>query len=254
MTKKWLHILAQIALWLTFVNVLWLPACQTDQSPDRSPSQVSPSVSTQPAISSPRPTPQPTPSPTPAPQPTPSHTPTRQPTPSHTPTPQPTPSHTPTPQPTPTPDTSFKPTVGMLATVPIGRMLMQCWKKEGKVNNRSFATVSCEATDAHRQLYIEGWVRPREPEYGARVSFIYFEEVSPNQVDYMQCEDLRLLQETMKKERGESLRGTCNRHLLPYQHASLVLQRSIGNWTTYSGLAEATTRDEIEVVLELLKR
>ena len=225
--EKWLHVLVQIALGLTFASILGLAGCLTDQPDDRRSLKDSPSVAAQPA-STPRPNP--------------------------TPTTQPAP--TPTTQPTPTPDASFEPSVGMLAAVPIGRMLVQCWKKEGKVNNRSFLTVSCEAADAYRELYIEAWVNPEEP--GAnrevKVSLIYFEKIGSDQVDYMQCEDIALSRGITTKERGELLSGTCDRHLHSYQDASLLVQKAVGRWTTHSGLAEATTRDYIDPILNQLKR
>ena len=219
MSGERLCVSVRIVLGLMFAVVLALSACLTDQSDDRRAPQASQSVTTQPT-STPRPT------------------------------------ATPTPQPTPTPDTSLEPTVGMLAAVPIGRMLMQCWKKEGKVNKRSFATVSCEAVDAHRQLYIEAWVNPEEPkeEREVSVSFIYFAEIGSDRVDYMQCEDITMSRGVTTKERGELLLGTCNRQLHSYQDALLMLQRSASDWTAYSGLAEPTSQDDIRVILEPLKR
>ena len=176
-----------------------------------------------------------------------------------------TPIASPAPEPTRTPDTSFEPTIGMLATVPIGRMPMQCWIKEGDVlgkdydprkGHQTFVTASCEAADAYREFYIEVWKRSKEAHLS--ISFIYFEEVGQNQVEYVQCEDIDIVFESTKgKKRGDSLRGVCSRYLHSYENASQKLESMASTWTTHSGLEERANRrdqDDIRAILEVLKR
>ena len=122
------------------------------------------------------------------------------------------PTSTEIPDATPTPDPSFQPTVGMLASVPIGRMRMQCWFKEAELNERPFGTATCEGSDANRELYLEVWRWKDAPEEGTTASLIYFEETSSGSVNLMMCDGLVIKKETKEKVRGEPLEGTCSRY------------------------------------------
>ena len=164
----------------------------------------------------------------------------------------------PTPKPTPTPDTSLEPTVGMLATVPIGRMSMECWKKEGKIDGQSFLTASCEAIDSQRELYLEAWTQPEPTSIDITVSFIYIEIADQGKAICIECKDLRIIEPTyeelLKKERGDLLPGTCNKFLHSYEEASRKFQTMSRKWTAHSGLEEAMHRDEMQAILEVLKQ
>ena len=220
------HIPANATLVLTVASILWLSACFDDGIDDSRSSQDSESIA------------------------------------SHS---VPTPIADSAPEPTPTPDMSFEPTVGMLATVPIGRMPMQCWIKEGDVSGKdydprkghqTFVSASCEVTDTYREFYMEVWKRSKENHIS--ISFIYFEEVGQNQVEYVQCDDIDIVFESTKgKKRGDSLPGVCNRYLHSYENASRKLGTMADTWTTHSGLEERANqadRDDIRAILEVLKR
>lgn len=138
----------------------------------------------------------------------------------------------------------------MLATVPIGRMSMQCWRKGESY--RTGITGSCKATDAYREMYIEA-SRLAGTDH-LIVAFIYFHEIGHDQMDYIQCEGLRIDKSTKEKKRGESLVGMCNRYLHSYQDASLKLQTLANDWTTQPGLEKRIDRDEMTEIFEVLKR
>ena len=157
---------------------------------------------------------------------------------------------------TPTPVPTFQPVAGMLAFVPVGRMPMACWVKEAELEKRTFVTSSCEAKDPYRTLYIDGLGWRDTPEEGVTVYLIYFEEAGTDRdrVDLIECEGLVFTKETLGKSRGETLPGTCSRYLEFRQAAELLIARAIRRWTAYSGLAKPATREEFEIILEVLKR
>ena len=160
----------------------------------------------------------------------------------------------PLPQPTSTPVPTFQPTAGMLAFAPIGRMPMECWVKEAEVDSRPFITSFCEAKDSYRKLYIDGSGWRDTPEESVTVYLIYFKEAGTDRVDLIECGGLVFTKETMGKSRGETLPGTCSRYLEFRRAAELLIARAISRWTAYSGLAKPATREEFEIILEVLKR
>lgn len=223
-----LHIPANVTLVLTVASILWLSACFDDGVDDSRSSQDLESKASQSV---------------------------------------PTSIADSAPEPTHTPDTSFEPTVGMLATVPIGRMPMQCWAKEckdrdcdpNKRGTQTFFTGSCDAADAHREFYIEAWRWSGDgywsEEGQVSFSFIYFEKAGQNQMGYIQCDDILVFKSTKEKKRADSLLGgVCNEYLHSYEDASRKISTMSNNWTTLSGLEERMDRDEIQPFLEVLKR
>ena len=102
-----------------------------------------------------------------------------------TPTVMPTPpTHSPISSPTleftSTLNASFEPTIGMLASVLIGRMTMEYWLKECKEGEyeprkgsyQTSTTASCDARGANHAFCIEVWKRSWEEHW--EISFIYF--------------------------------------------------------------------------------
>ena len=172
---------------------------------------------------------------------------------------------------TPTPASrKLKPTVGMLQAFPVGQFVLSCWKKEGEVwktdvavNLRSFVTVACEGAGGriHTMVYIDVWVWP-ESSGSAKDVEVSFAILTPGSFDllqtqnnYLRCTGVIMTLSTFEEaKRDAPLEGDCVIFSNPDPNGSRGMGDLMSDWVKHSGLEEATTREGIEPVLEVLKR
>ena len=157
-------------------------------------------------------------------------------------------------QTTPTPEPSFQPTVGMLSSVPIGRMPMECFEKESVSENNPFRTAACGAEDKHRAMHIIAWDWTDAPKEGIRIYLVYFEELTQGTGTTIVCDDVVFDKKAGLKVRGDTLEGTCTRFRHSRSDAIYMIGMADEGWTSVSGLSKPYSRDGFDGIFELLKR